>query len=62
MYTTKISEFESKVTTDHDKYITNQEFRKLTAENVTARLSQANLASKTDISNFAKRPYFHYKI
>ena len=27
----------------HDKYITTQEFNKLTAENFAARLSQANL-------------------
>ena len=34
-YYTKISESENKVTTDHDhkKYITTQEFKKLTAEN-----------------------------
>ena len=39
-YYKKISESENKVTTDHDhnKYITTQEFKKLTAENFTARL------------------------
>ena len=32
----------------HDKYITTPEFKKLTAENLTARLAQANLITKTD--------------
>ena len=47
-YNTKISEIENKITTDHDhdKYITTQEFNKLTLEKFTARLKQANLASK----------------
>ena len=47
-YNTKISEIENKITTDHDhdKYITTQEFNKLRLENFTARLKQANLASK----------------
>ena len=43
---------------DHDKYITNQEFNKLAAENVTARLAQANSASKNDIVNFVKKTDF----
>ena len=35
------------MTTDHhrDKYITTQEFKKLTAGNFSARLAQVNLAS-----------------
>ena len=44
--------------TDHDrsnKYITTQEFNKLTAENVAARLAQANLASKNDIAALLKK-------
>ena len=55
---TKISEIENKITSDHDldKYITAQELTKLRAENFTARLKQANLASKSDIANFVKRP------
>ena len=32
----------------HDKYITTPEFNKLTAENVAAKLAQANLITKTD--------------
>ena len=37
-YSTKISEIENKITTDHDhdKYVTTQEFKKLTSENFTA--------------------------
>ena len=40
VYNTKISEIENKTTTDHghNKYITTQEFNKLTSENFTARL------------------------
>ena len=49
---TKISETE--IDNDHDKYITTQEFNKLTS-NFTARLKLANLACKTDITNFVKK-------
>ena len=47
---------ENKIATDHDhdKYITTQEFNKLTSENFVARRKQANLASKNDIANFVK--------
>ena len=31
---------------DHDNYTTTQEFNKLTSDNFTARLKQANLATK----------------
>ena len=43
-YNTKVSEIESKTTTDHDhdKYITTQEFDKSTSENFATRLAQAN--------------------
>ena len=59
-YNTNISEKENKITTDHghDKYITSQEFNKLTEENFTAGLTQANLARKSDISNFVKKGRF----
>ena len=55
-YHPTISETENKIITDHDhdKYITTQEFNKLTSENFTARLKQANLARKSDIVNFVK--------
>ena len=36
---------------DQVKYVTTQEFNKLTAENFAARLKQANLVSKTDFDN-----------
>ena len=63
-YNTKISEIENKFTTDHDhdKYITTQEFNKLTAEDFTARLAQPNLASKNDIANFVKKTDFDNKL
>ena len=56
-YNTKISEIENKVTTDHDhdKYITTQEFNKLTSEDFTARLKKANLASEIDVANLVKK-------
>ena len=39
-----------KITADHGhiKYIITQEFSKLTSENFTTRLAQANLAYKND--------------
>ena len=43
---TKISEVENKIP-NHGKYITTPEFNKLTAENFTVRLKQANLETKT---------------
>ena len=48
------------MTTDHDqdKYITTQEFVKLTSENFAAKLAQANLASENDIANFVKKADF----
>ena len=59
-YNTKISKTENKIGSDHDhdKYITTQELNKLTSENFTARLKQANLASKNDIANFIKKTDF----
>ena len=33
-----------------------------TSENFTARLKQANLASKSDIANFVKKTYFDNKL
>ena len=46
----KIGEVEKKIP-GHAKYITTQEFNKLTAENFAARLKQANLLDKTDFGN-----------
>ena len=63
-YNTKISEIENKIATDHDhdKYITTQEFNKLTLKNFTARLKQANLAIKSDIANLVKNTDFDNKL
>ena len=47
---TKISEVKDRIP-GHSKYITTQELNKLTAENVAARLTQANLVNKTDFDN-----------
>ena len=45
-YNTKINEIENKISYhDYAKYITTQQYNKLTAENFIARLSQANLAN-----------------
>ena len=62
-YNTKIGEIENKVTDSHDndKYIIIQEFTQLTSENVTARLKQATLESKSDIANFVKKKNFDNK-
>ena len=64
IYNTKISEIENKIITDHDhdKYITTPEFNRLTSKNFTARLKQANLASKSDVVNFVKRTRFDEKL
>ena len=43
---------------DHDhsnKHITGPEFNKIAAENFDVRLKQANLASKSDVADFAKK-------
>ena len=63
-YHTKTSETESKANTDygHDKYITTQEFSKLTSETFTARLKETNLASKSDITNLVKNKNFDNKL
>ena len=53
------------ITSDYDynnKYNTNQEFNKLKKENFTARLRQAKLAAKTDISDFVKVKDFYGKL
>ena len=47
---TKISEIENKIS-NISKYITTQEFNKLTAGNFAARLKQGGLVRKTDFDN-----------
>ena len=56
--TTALTAVENKIR-DHSKYIITPEFDKLKAEMCTARLAQANLASKIDIANFVKKTDFH---
>ena len=48
------------ITADHDhcKYINTQEFNKLIAENLIARLGKSNLANKNVIANFVKKTNF----
>ena len=69
-YNTKISKIGNKITADHDhdnttdhdhdKYITTQEFNKLTEQIFASRLAQANLACKNDIASFLKKYRFCY--
>ena len=47
---TKIGEVENKIS-DHAKYITTQEFNKLTPENFTEGLKQADFVSKKSFDN-----------
>ena len=63
-YNTKISEIENKITNDHDhdEYIAIKEFNRLIWENFTARLKQANLATKNDIANFIEKTDFDNKL
>ena len=56
---TKISEVENKIP-NHNKYITTPEYNKLTAENFTPRLKQANVLTKTDFDK--KLTIFNRKI
>ena len=46
---------------DHSKYIATPKFNKLTTESFTARLKQANLATKGDIADFVKKTDFDDK-
>ena len=58
---TALTAVENKIP-DHSKYITTLEFKKLTAENFTARLKQENLATKGNISDFVKTKNFDDKL
>ena len=51
-YNSKTDELEKKIT-EHDKYVTSQEF---------TRLKQADLESKSDITNFVKKTDFDEKL
>ena len=63
-YNTKINEIGKKITDlEHsNKYITTPEFNKLTPENFPARLTQANLASKSYIANFVNKTDFDNQV
>ena len=62
-FNTKISETEDKINNhDHDNYTTTPEFNKLTADNFTARLKEANLASQNDIAIFVNKTSFDVKL
>ena len=63
-YNTKINEIERKTTDDghSNKYIAIPEFNKLTAENIAARLKQANFAGKSDIANLVNKTDFDKKL
>ena len=49
----KISKVEYKII-DNSKYITTQEFHKLTTENLTMRLKQAGFVNESDFDNKLK--------
>ena len=60
---TKIRDISKKITDDnHDEYISNPEFDEFHAEVYAVRLRPANLESKNDISNFAKKKDFGSKL
>ena len=62
-YNTKINGIEKKIIDqDYNKFIITQEFNKLTSENFSARLVQANLASKNDIRALVKMTDFLDKL
>ena len=51
-YDTKVTEIENKLNNhNHDKYITTTEFNTLTVDIFNARLSQADLVTKTSFDN-----------
>ena len=58
------NELEKKITNDHDhdKYVTTQQFDKLTSEHFSARLTEVNLASKNDTANFVKKTGLYDKL
>ena len=62
-YNAKVIKIEKKITDhDHNKYITTQEFNKLTSETFAARLSQADLASKNNTAALVKETNFDDKL
>ena len=63
-YVAKLSEIKKKKL-KHDynnKYVTTKKFNRLLAENYTASLKQANLATKSDIDDFVEKTGFDDKL
>ena len=61
--TTKIGETEKTMLDHkHDKYITTEEFNKLTADNFAARIKEAKLVTKTDIADFPQKTDLNDKL
>ena len=61
-YNGNIPEIEKKIFDhDHGKYITTQEFNKLTAVDFAARLAKVKLATKADIADIVKKTDFDEK-
>ena len=59
----KIAEIEKKILYhNHGKYITTEEFNKLTADNFAPRIAQAKIATKDDIADLAKETNFDNKL
>ena len=55
----KLVNLKKNTNSDHsNKYITTQEFNKLMSQHFSARLAQANRASKNYIANFVKKDRF----
>ena len=47
---------------DHDKYITTQEFHKITKQNFAVILKEAKVVIKGDIADVVERTYFDKKL
>ena len=62
-YDTKLAETQKKIIDcDHDKYITTQEFNKLTVDKFCVGLKEAKLAASDDIADIVKNTDFDEKI
>ena len=59
-YEAKISKIEKKrlERCHNNKYVTTQQFNRLTAKSFTTRLKEANLVTKTDIFDFVRKDKF----
>ena len=51
VFNTKISDVKNKIHHNSSKFITTEEFTKATADNLAARLKQADLVNKTNFYN-----------